>query len=746
MENLSQPKMWVVCLGTYPPRECGIATFTADFVEYFDELFVPHEETKVVAMNTEDSESLTYPDKVIFQISENKPEEYVAVAKQLNEMPHVKLISVQHEFGIFGANDGENLLFFLREIQKPVTVTFHTVLPNPSEHLKKVACEIIERANKLIVMTELSKALLEDKYMAQAEKIAVIPHGLHPRPYTDGKLAKSSLGLEGKKVLSTFGLLNKGKGIEFAIAALPEIIREYPDTVYAVIGATHPVVLRREGRVYIESLKEQVRRLGLEKNVIFYERYMKTNELLRFLEATDVYLSLSQNPDQAVSGTLTYALGMGRPVVSTHFAQAREVITPELGMLVDFNNVESISRSVVSIFGDCGKLLSMSKTAYFRTRNMTWPNVALSYMREFKKLSPELATKGKSLPPIKLDHLKRMTDDFGIFQFANLTDPDPSFGYTIDDNSRALVVACWYAKLIAEEEKTGLFKLAEIYLSFLERAAKEDGGFRNYYDQEHRPDEERNKSENLEDADARAARALAVLCTSQAPEFLRERAKAVFKKQYSFSKEIHSPRAVAFHIKALALWLKVDPEAEEIKNRLVSFADFLVDGFHKNSTPDWRWFERGLTYSNAVIPEALLFAYRVTKNEEYLKIAKVSLNFLVDNSFSDEICVPVGQAGWFKQGGIKPLYDQQPEEVSALVLALQTMFEITQDPFYLEKKEQAFDWFTGSNVLGQIVYSPTSGGSYDGLGENQVNLNQGAESTLSYLLARAAMVEPPHSI
>lgn len=726
---------------TYPPRECGIATFTADLIQNFDQLFVPREETKVVAMNTDALQTYNYSKKVILQISENKSSDYLAAARKLNEMSEVKLISVQHEFGIFGADYGKNLLVFLNEIKKPVAVTLHTVLPKPNDEIKEVMRKIINRADRLIVMTNTSKELLETVYGAPTGKIAIVYHGIHPLPFTDGKAAKLALGFLNKKVLSTFGLLNRGKGIENAISALPKIIEAYPDTVYLVIGVTHPVVLRQEGEAYRNQLIAHVYQLGVQDHVIFYNEYLETDELLKFLQATDVYLSLSQNTDQAVSGTLTYALGTGRPVISTPFMQAKELITPEVGVLVDFKDSESIARETIALLGDKDRLASMSKAAYFRTRGMTWPNVALSYMREFTEMSPELAKKEKNLPAIKLGHLSRLTDDFGIYQFAILDEPDPKWGYTLDDNARALVAICWYYQLHAGVTAE---RLANTYLSFLERAAKSQGGFENYFTADRQVDHPRNLDENLEDSAARALWALAVTATSKLPDDLKRRAITLFGEQYDKYDKVGSPRAVAFHIKALAVWLSVEAN-EKIVALLVRYADFLLDRFNDNSTNDWQWFEQSLTYSNAVLPEALLLAFKVTGNQSYFATGKAALDFLVSQSFHGEICVPVGQSGWYKRGEKKEIYDQQPEEVSTLVQALRTMYDLNGGTFYLQKMTQAFNWFLGNNLLNQVVYSQATGGCYDGIGERQINLNQGAESTISYLSARLAVDFKSHA-
>jgi len=734
MKNIHE-KMWIVFLTTYPPRECGIATFTSDLLKSFDQLFVPREETKVIALNTDVLQTYNYPAKVILRISENQPNDYLVAAKKLNALPHVKLVSIQHEFGIFGSDYGKNILIFLKEIKKPVAITFHTVLPEPNEQLKNIVCQIAEHVERINVMTNNSKELLKTDYGISEEKIKIIPHGIHALPYTDGKTTRALLKLNGKRVLSTFGLLNKGKGIEYAIAALPKILKTHPNVIYLVVGATHPIVLKNVGEEYRNELIKQAYDLGVEDHVLFYNEYLATEELLKFLQATEIYLSLSQNPDQAVSGTLTYALGAGRPVISTPFAQAKELITPELGALIKFNDSEVLAQEVIALLSDREKLTNMNKAAYFRTRGMTWPNVALSYMREFTELSPELAKKEKNLPAIKLQHLRKLTNNFGIYQFAILDEPDPNWGYTLDDNARALAVVALYRRLHKSKYDENL---ANIYLKFLEHAVKPTGGFKNYFTNEEKSHQARNLDENLEDSEARALWSLAIAATSKLPTKLKQRASLLLNNQYEKFTKVESPRAIAFHIKALVTWLTLGKNGKAM-NLVINYANFLLDRFNDNNSADWQWFEQSLTYSNAVLPEALLLAYKATGNYDYFKAGKTALDFLISQSFQGEVCEPVGQSGWFKRGETKKIYDQQPEEVSSLVMALRTMFDLSEDIFYQEKMLQAFNWFLGNNALNQVVYSQMTGGCYDGIGEREINLNQGAESTISYLLARLAV-------
>ncbi len=734
MKNIkhSPEEVCIVHITTYPPRECGLATFSADLINYSEEFFSKQISTKVVAMKIPNGAKFKYPQNVITEIVDNDRANYESVALMLNEMPEVKLISIQHEFGIFGPNYGENIIYFLEKIKKPVTVTFHTVLQNPDLKMKQVMENILKYSQKNVVMTVSARKLLIEVYGAKEENIKVIPHGIHPQVYLEPDVVKARLGLSGKKVLTTFGLLSRGKGVEHGIEALPAIVEKHPEVVFLIVGATHPVVVQNEGEVYRNSLIAKIAELGMEKHVIFYNRYISTDELLLFLQATDIYIALSQDPNQTVSGTLTYGLGAGRAVISTPFMQAKELITGDVGVFVPFGQSSTMSEEVIKLFNDPVHLQNMGKSAYFKTRNMTWPNVAISYMSMYASLSPNISEKNKNILPVKIDHIKDLTDNFGIFQFASLNNPDPKWGYTLDDNARALVAMCWLYQLEPTKE---IESLIDIYLSFIERSAKHTGGFVNYFDVEKNPHDELNKNENLEDANARALWALAVAETSSIQPELKTRAKKLFKNQFTSHQNTNSPRAAAFYIKACMENYKESGDVQ-ILDQIKTYADFLVDLFTRASDGDWHWFEESLTYSNALLPEAMLVAYTATQNEIYFKTAKESLDFLLSQFFERDVCVPVGQAGWFKKGSKKERYDQQPEEVSALVLALHKMVCLGGGEEYSSKMSLAFDWFMGNNLSNQIVYTHSTGGCYDGIIEGGINLNQGAESTLSYLLGR----------
>ncbi|MFH1889242.1 MAG: glycosyltransferase family 4 protein, partial [Candidatus Omnitrophota bacterium] len=510
----------VIYLSTYPPRECGIATFTSDLTCAMDELLESAVESRVAAVNIDDISRYHYPRKVIFQIDQYCEQEYIKTAERINAMEDARLVNIQHEFGIFGGKYGSYVISFLEALKKPSIVTFHTVLPSPDPELKEVVCSIAGKAGALTAMTNLSKGILVGEYGIAAEKIMVIPHGIHSVTYTSSAKPKSALGFSKKVNLLTFGLLNRGKGIEYVIEALPRVIKEYPDILYIILGVTHPNVLKEEGESYRNYLIQRVRELKLSSHVNFYNEYVPLEKLLNFLKAADIYISTSLNPNQAVSGTLSYALGSGRPVISTSFAQARELVTPETGLLVNFRDPDSYAGAIIKFMKDPVLREQLGKNAYFRTRNMAWENVALEYSEVFSKYSADIAevSEYKKIPRINLNHMFRLTDNIGIIQFAKLSSPDISSGYTLDDNARALIVACLcYGEpgrtlkaAYSDKHRSDLIQHIGVYLRFIELVMGENQVFHNYVKSDGRVDTELSKKENLDDANGRALWALAV--------------------------------------------------------------------------------------------------------------------------------------------------------------------------------------------------------------------------------------------
>jgi hypothetical protein len=490
-------------------------------------------------------------------------------------------------------------------------------------------------------------------------------------------------------------------------------------------------VEKAEGEVYREQLKNLVRKLKLNGHVFFINRYFPTPKLLKYLQATDIYISGSLDPKQAVSGTLSYALGAGRAVISTEFSQAQEDITPDVGDLVPFRNPEAISQALLRLLSNNKLLMDMGKNAYFKTRHMIWPNVAIAYARYLSRFAPELAKQYKNLPPIKLDHIEALTDDFGIFQFAHLHIPDPRHGYTLDDNARALIAMTNHYKKFRQGK---VLPLIGTYLKFIAGAATGGGNFHNYFTLGRKVDLSKNTRDSLEDANARCLYALMTVAASPIlPKHLRLEAQKLY--QPPFARKFLSPRSAAFYVKGLYSLRKQAQARDEI----IKHCDFLVYRYKESSNAKWHWFERQLTYSNASLPEALLLGFLATGKKQYFSVGKKTLDFLISQTFVDGMYKAIGQDGWFEQGGKRAEFDQQPEDPAAMVQALKTMYSITKQKKYDDFMHTAFYWFLGDNVLGQFVYDTVTGGCYDGISQQKTNLNQGAESSLSYLLARLAL-------
>ena len=547
-------------------------------------------------------------------------------------------------------------------------------------------------------------------------------------------------------------MLNRGKGLEYVIEALPAVVERYKDFVYIIFGATHPNILKTEGETYRNSLIEKIYMLGLADHVKMYNQYFPLPKLLQMLKATDIYISTSLDPNQAVSGTLSYALGMGRPVISTAFAQAKEDVTADVGILVDFRNPQAFTDAISSFMGDKDRQIDLGKNAYFKTRGWTWPNVAIKYAKYFSECAPDLVevVERKSFPQVKLGHLVRLTDRFGIVQFASLSKPDLTSGYTVDDNARALmVVTLCYDRLrhgllsqsIANREK--LLRLTNIYLDFISLASRADGYFNNYFNLDRTPDDKFNSQVNLEEATSRALYALALTSAiGSISRKFREKAFTIMQEKVKRNTPFQSPRAISWYIKALCVLLQKNIEIQgiDLTGAVGEHCDKLLSLYDSASSPQWRWFESYFTYSNALLPEALLQAYRVTGKDRYLDVGKTTLDFLVEKTFREGIYMPIGQDGWYYREGKRNHFDQQPEAVMAMVYALKVCYSITGDEHYGRLLYRAFNWFLGGNSVEAFVYDRTTGGCYDGVGRQYINLNQGAESTISYLLARLAFV------
>ncbi len=721
----------ILYLSTYPPRECGIATFTKDLAEALQRKYNPALKPKILAINNDVTDIFAYDRHVVKQICAGNIEDYIALARELNETPEVKLVHIQHEFGIFGGNWGDYLIPFFQTVQKPVIVTFHTVLPNPSSTLSRVVKFILHHVQMVIVMNEFSRQILIEDYGAAEEQIAVIPHGIPYVASPNGQTEKKRMGLEDHLVLSTFGLLSPGKGIEYALRALPPVAKRFPELLYLIIGVTHPLVRKAAGESYRNFLQTEVRRLRLQHYVRFYNKYLSIEEITSLLRSTDVYISPSLDRNQSSSGTISYALGCGTPVICTDSLYARSLVTPNMGILVEPKKPKSITKALMELCRDPQLLKEMSKTAFAETRHMTWPNVALGHFnlyQKFVRLYDE-----QKLPELTLQHLQRLTDDFGIIQFAKHTKPDLRYGYSIDDNARALIVV----SSALNHGKPEALELVDRYFKFISRMQRPSGTFANLASSKRKI----VRQELSEDAQGRTLWALGYLMDQDAvPAEMRQKAEKMFRKAIPAVQKLTSPRAIAFAMLGLFYYTRVKPSASTNK-LLRQLAGRQITGYLEAAGKDWLWFEQSLTYSNSKLPESLLYAYLATKEKSYLQIAEKSLHFLLDITFEKGYFSPIGQNGWYLRNGKRAYFDQQPEDASSMVQTLAAAWHATGNPKYRKLALDTFQWFLGKNHLNQIVYDEVTGGCYDGLGQHTLNLNQGAESTISYLLARLAIEE-----
>ncbi len=721
---------YILYLSTYPPRECGIATFTNDLATSFDLRFNPTTKSKVLALNESETVRYNYPKRVIGAIAADRLERYVELANKINLNKDIKLVNIQHEFGIFGGEWGDYLIPFLQVIEKPIIVTLHSVLPQPSDYLKRTVQLIGEYSKGIVVMNDRSRTILEAEYAIPKSKIFCIPHGIPHATFESSKDAKQELGLEGKIVLSTFGLISKDKGIEYAIQALPAVVKAYPNVIYLILGITHPQVRAYEGEAYRNFLMNEVSRLHLNEHVQFYNKYLSLEEIISYLKATDIYISIPVNPMQSVSGTLSYALGCGRAVISTPTEYAKYLINEGNGALVKFNDPYSIAQATKKLLRDQKKLNAMHRQAYATTRHMTWPNVAAAYFKLYKKFGG-IRAEEKKLPPIKLDHLIRLTDDFGIIQHARYEKPNRRYGYCLDDNARALIVA---ARSYTKDPQPVTLELIKKYLNFIKFVQRPSGHAVNTVSTRR----ERGNDKD-EDALGRAVWALGYVAAAESlPHDIVTQAEHLLSAALKPLSRIVSPRAIAFAMTGLYHYLKRYPK-QPLKRLLVKLADRQVRRYSSSASPQWQWYEDQLTYSNSKLPESLFYAYDLTRNPSYRTIAETSLQFLRNITFGKQHYSPIGQAGWYFRNRERKYFDQQPEDTASMVETKIAAYRVTKDKRHLDDAFTAFEWFLGRNHLNQMVYDDITGGCHDGVGQNTLNMNQGAESTISYLLARLAI-------
>jgi glycosyltransferase involved in cell wall biosynthesis len=729
----------IAFIGNYLPRQCGIATFTTDLCEA---MAAEYAGTTCIALPVNDREDgYAYPARVRFELTEKDIDSYHRAADFLN-INNVNVVSLQFEYGIFGGRAGSHILALLRELRMPIVTTLHTILRDPDPDQRRVFQEVAALSDRLVVMSDRGAEFLREVYAVSPDKIDQIPHGIPDVPFVDPSFHKDLFGVEGKLVLLSFGLLSANKGIENVIAALPKIVARYPNVVYIILGVTHPHVIQSEGETYRLSLQWLAQEKGVEGHVIFYNRFVSLVELVEFIGAADIYITPYLNAAQIVSGTLAYTLGAGKAVISTPYWYAEEMLAEGRGVLVPFHDPAALAEQVIDLLDNEAKRHAMRKRAYLFGREMTWPTVARRYMDSFERARAErrhftppgftakaLDKHLGELPPLKLDHLRHMTDETGILQHAIFTIPNYREGYTTDDNARALMVTA----LLEALGNTESFELASRYLAFIWYAFNtETRRFRNFMDYQRHWLEDGGS----DDSHGRALWALgAVLARSNTPA-LHSMAGRVFEQALPAIRDTTSPRAWAFALIGIHEYLRRfagDRRASQVREEL---AGRLMTLYQSHRIDEWHWFEEGLTYCNAALSHALLMCGQSMPDNSMTEAGLESLSWLADLQRADAEgghFVPIGSNGFYQRGGERARFDQQPVEAQTMVSACLEAYRITADKRWRKEARRAFEWFLGRNDLNLPVYDPTTGGCRDGLHPDRPNENQGAESTLAFL-------------
>jgi glycosyltransferase involved in cell wall biosynthesis len=729
----------ILFLTSYPPRECGIATYSQDLITTLQIKFSTSFTVKICPVES-DLERFDYPFKPAFILNADNEQSYLDLAVSINANPRLELLVIQHEFGFFNHHKS-SLIRLLLTCNKPICLVFHTVLKEPDVALKAHVQLLAKGADTLIVMTKFSKEILIKYYGIQPSKIHVIPHGTHLTPPFDKKQLEEKYKLKNRKVLSTFGLLSAGKGIETTLKALPKIIREHNDVIFLILGKTHPTIVKNEGEKYRNHLEDLVKSLKLESHVRFVNEFIPLPDLLNYLQLTQIYLFTSKDPNQAVSGTFSYAISSGCPIISTPIPHALEVVDASIGKIFPFDDSETLANDVNGYLNQALVIKQLKLNCLHKMASTAWENSAILHALAFQKTCKKSFHLDYDLPSINLKHIYNLTTNFGMIQFSKINQADINSGYTLDDNARAMIAMCQHYELTKNESD---LKYIAIYLNFIQFCLLDEGYFLNYVD-ERKIFTKQNYETNLADSNGRAIWALGYLISlgEILPKELRVQAALIYEKSLVNLPKIHSTRAIAFVLKGL--YYKTTTSSCSNSQALIHLlADRLVQMYKHEKEENWLWFESYLTYANSILPEALLCSWLATGKLIYKEIAKESFDFLLGKTFNANEIKIVSNKGWMHKGKLSEDIDthfnrvggEQPIDIAYTILALEKFQEVFQEEGYQLKKHAAFSWFLGNNHLHQIIYNPSTGGCYDGLEESYVNLNQGAESTVSYLMAR----------
>ena len=759
MESLVTRPQRIAFLGNYVPRLCGIATFTHDLCESIAAIS-PGSDCFVVAINDR-LEGYSYPPRVRFEILEKDLDSYRRTADLLN-FNNTDLLCVQHEFGIYGGAAGSYLLALLKEVRMPVVTTLHTVLRDPDASQRSVMDALIARSSRLVVMSEKGREILNETYDLSDGKLDVIPHGIPDLEFVESRVCKSQFGVEGKQVLLTFGLIGPGKGIEYAIEALPKIVKRHPKVVYLVLGATHPNLLATEGESYRLSLERLAQERGVKEHVIFYNRFVSSEDLKEFVGASDIYLTPYLSEAQVTSGTLSYVIGAGKAVISTPYWHAKELCEGGRGILVPFQDPHAIANEVCGLLDDPERMEKIRRSAYAMGREMIWPSVAKRYLQTFEearrdrrhdpqvavaidqRVAPRaafggwtLASRHLELPPLKLDHIIRMSDGTGIFQHAIFNVPNFHEGYCTDDNARAYILCNLLDEIGPRPGGENLTTQSTAYLAFLAAALdRRTGLFRNFMSHGRQWLEEAGS----EDSHGRALWALGSGVGRSRNEGHRKLASQIFILGLAAVEKFTSPRAWNFTLLGIHEYQLHFPKDEKTSLLRDLLVGRLTRLWKQCSSEDWPWFEGSLTYDNARFSEVMILSGESMNNGEVLAMGLESLRWLASVQTTPRGCFrPIGSNGFYPRDGRRADFDQQPLEALAMISASHAALRATGDPIWSLEARRAFEWFLGRNDLGVPLYDFTTGGCSDGLHHDRVSENQGAESSLAFLLALAGM-------
>ncbi len=738
--------MKIAYISTYLPRECGIATFNNNLEQAIESNFSGQSSTEngfgIAVNDSEDKKTYDYPEHVKFIIRQNYQKDYIQAATFVNTTD-VQAVMLEHEFGIYGGESGVYILPLLHRLEKPLFSVLHTILKEPSYAQKLIIQEIAARSVKLLVMSRRGIDFLVKIYGIDPEKIQYVEHGVPDLEAPKVNPLKKVSLFRKHRVLLTFGLLSRNKGLETVIQALPKIIEQHPDVMYVVLGNTHPGIVRTSGEEYRDYLKRLAIHLKVDKHLTFISKFVSDAELINYLTAAHIYVTPYLNEAQITSGTLSYAVGAGAAVVSTPYWHALELLEEERGCLFKFKDADGLAEIVNELLNDPDRLGILKQNAYQYGLHLRWPEIGATYIRTIEKaLHQESFTDPvlqqiidpERIPEFSLAHVLRLTDDTGIVQHAKYGIPNLKEGYCLDDNARALIMALMAYQRNKSKEALDLLP---IYLSFIHYMQRDDGNFRNFLSFKR----EYLDEVGSEDSFGRTVWALGYLVDCAPNSSYREFAGELFLRSIPHFKKLRHLRGMANTIIGISYYLKAHPGEFRLLHELMNLTTPLKKAYERQKGENWHWFEEKLTYDNAILPLALLHAYEITEDEKIKEIAMESLEFLDKLTLNNGFLSPIGNNEWYHRGGEVPVFDQQAIETMAMVLMYLKAYQITHHPAYIEKMFVSYQWFLGENILRVPLYDHETKGCCDGLQETALNRNQGAESTLAYLISHLAVLK-----